>query len=396
MKPKGDPATGSRPGGRRAEMEDHRDILRALNESGTLSEKLRAIHQLLRDRQDFVDRIAVATYDPKTDLLKTFLHSSGEDDPLSLYQAKLGESLSLREIMETRRPRALNDLAALDPGEKEHARRIAAQGYRSSYTLPMFDNGAFFGFVFFDSYRKGAFRMEVLGDLDLFGHLISLVVINNLTSIRTMLATVKAARDITAFRDTELGAHLDRMAHYSRLIAKGLAGTYRFNDEFIEYIFLFSPLHDIGKIGMPDAILQKADRLNPQEFELMKTHSEKGRQIIDAMLRDFGLDSVQHIDILRNIAEYHHEAVDGTGYPRGIQGEAIPIEARIIAVADIFDALTNQRAYKKAWSNAEAFALLRQLAGKQLDRDCVKALIQNADAIEEIQQRFRDREPVTD
>jgi HD-GYP domain-containing protein (c-di-GMP phosphodiesterase class II) len=373
-------------------MEEHRDILQTLNARGTLSEKLKEIHVRLRERKDFVDRIAVAMYDPKTDLLQTFLHSSGGNNPLPHYEAKLEDSLSLREILRTQRPRVINDMGGLSSIEKEHALRIAAHGYMSSYTLPMFANDVFFGFIFFDSYRKGAFQPEVLDDLDLFGRLVSLVVINDLTSIRTMLATVKAARDMTAFRDSELGSHLDRMAHYSRLIAKEMAEKHGFDDEFIEHVFLFSPLHDIGKIGMPDAILHKTGKLSTEEFKLMKTHAEKGRQLIDSMLRDFGLDAVQHIEILRNIAEYHHEAFNGMGYPHGIQGSEIPIEARIIAVADIFDALTSLRPYKKAWSNEAAFGLLRQLAGTRLDKECVEALIQSADAIEKIQDRFRDRE----
>ena len=373
-------------------MEEHRDIFEFLNVRGTLSEKVKAIHIRLLERLDFVDRIAIAMYDPKTDMLQTFIHSSGWDNPLPHYQAKLKDSVSLREIVRTQRPRVINDMEVFSSVEKDHSLQIAAHGYLSSYTLPMYANDVFFGFVFFDSFQKGAFRPEVLDDLDLFGRLVSLVVINDLTSIRTMLATVKAARDMTAFRDTELGAHLDRMAHYSRLIAKEMAEKHGFDDEFIEHVFLFSPLHDIGKIGMPDSILQKAGKLSDAEYEVMKTHAEKGRQIIDSMLRDFGLDAVQHIEILRNIAEYHHEAVNGMGYPHGIHGKEIPIEARIIAVADIFDALTSLRPYKKAWSNEAAFGLLRQLAGKRLDEECVEALIRSADAIEEVQQRFRDRE----
>jgi HD-GYP domain-containing protein (c-di-GMP phosphodiesterase class II) len=205
-----------------------------------------------------------------------------------------------------------------------------------------------------------------------------------------MLATVKAARDISAHRDMETGAHLDRMSHYARLIAKELAERYGFDDEFIEHIFLFAPLHDIGKIGVPDAILRKPARLTEDEFETMKTHTQKGRQMIDAMLKDFGLDSFQHIDVMRNIAEYHHETIDGRGYPHGMKGDAIPIESKIIAVSDIFDALTSRRPYKTAWTNEEAFAMLRQLAGRQLDRDCVDALIKNAGRVEEIQKRFRE------
>lgn len=366
------------------------DTLVNLNKNITLSNKLQFIHEVLKRPLPSVDRISVATYDAKTDLLKTFLHSSGTDDPLPRYQAFLADSDSLREIVETHRPRVIHDLSVSAPGGKEHTRRLAEQGYRSSYTLPMYLNDTFFGFVFFDSYRKNAFLEKDLEQLDLFGHLVSLTVITELTTLRTMLATIKAARDITSYRDVELGAHLDRIAHYSRMIARELAPTYRLDDEFIEHIFLFAPLHDIGKIGLPDAILQKAQSLNPQEFEIIKTHAGKGRQIIDTMLEDFGLESLQHIDILKNIAEYHHEAVNGTGYPHGMKGKEIPLEARIIAVADIFDALTSVRPYKEAWSNQEAFTMLRLLSGLQLDRDCVEALIKNRSEIEKIQKQFRE------
>jgi HD-GYP domain-containing protein (c-di-GMP phosphodiesterase class II) len=189
-----------------------------------------------------------------------------------------------------------------------------------------------------------------------------------------------------------LGAHLDRIAHYSRLIARELAEKYKFDDEFIEHLFLFAPLHDIGKIGIPDSILQKEEKLNAEEFEVMKTHTERGKDIIDTMLKDFGLDTFKHIDILRNIAEYHHEAFNGAGYPHGIKGREIPVEARIIAVADIFDALTSRRSYKEAWSNEEAFTMLQELAGLQLDKNCVEALIKNVDEIEKIQKLFKDRQ----
>jgi HD-GYP domain-containing protein (c-di-GMP phosphodiesterase class II) len=284
----------------------------------------------------------------------------------------------------------INDLSVFDPPLREHTKRIAAQGYASSYTMPMYVNDTFFGFVFFDSYEKNAFVPDALRHLDVFGHLISLTVLNDLMAIRTMLATVKAVRDITATRDLETGAHLDRMAHYARLIAKGLADQYHFDDEFIEHIFLFAPLHDIGKIGVPDAVLRKKDKLTAEEYELMKSHAENGRRLVDAMLKDFGLESFQHIDVMRNIAEYHHETMDGQGYPLGMKGETIPIEARIIAVADVFDALTSRRPYKMAWTNEEAFSALRRLAGKQLDPDCVEALIRSADRLDEIQSRFHE------
>jgi len=371
-------------------MDAHQDILKGLNKNIPLSAKLESVHKVLKERIQFIDRIAVAVYDAKTDLLKTFSHSSGAREPLLHYEARMGESRSLTEILKTGAPRVINDMSVFDPPQREHAKRIAAQGYVSSYTMPMYINDAFFGFVFFDSKEKNAFKPDTLLHLDVFGHLISLMVLNDLMTIRTMLATVKAVRDISASRDLETAAHLDRMAHYARLIAKGLAEQYHFDDEFIEYIFLFAPLHDIGKIGVPDAVLRKKDKLTAEEFELMKSHAENGRRMVDAMLKDFGLESFQHIDVMRNIAEYHHETMDGRGYPHGMKGKTIPIESRIIAVADVFDALTSRRPYKLAWTNEEAFAMLKRLAGKQLDPDCVEALIRNADRLGEIQSRFHE------
>jgi HD-GYP domain-containing protein (c-di-GMP phosphodiesterase class II) len=203
-------------------------------------------------------------------------------------------------------------------------------------------------------------------------------------------AAVDTARDITHHRDNETGSHLDRMSRYSRLIAEELAPRYDFSDEYVERIFLFSPLHDIGKIAIPDEILLKPGQLDEQEYEIMKSHALKGREIIDGMLEHFGIASLDHSNMLRNIAQYHHEAMNGMGYPEGLQGEAIPIEARIIAVADIFDALTSRRPYKAAWDNDRAFALLQELSGVTLDADCVNALFAHRKRVEQIQQRFRE------
>lgn len=364
--------------------------LSELNKNLSLTEKLRFIHSVVRDCLGCVDRIAVVLYDPKTDLLKTFLHSSDEDHPLAQYQAKLADSGSLLTVLRSGRARVVNDLAVFEYGEHVHTQRIAEQGFQSSYTLPMYQNGAFFGFIFFDSYLKNSFQPEVLHELDLFGHLVALTVTSEIAGIRMMLATVQAARQVAAFRDTETGAHVDRVSHYARLIAQKLARKYELDDEFIEHLFLFAPLHDVGKVGLPDAVLKKPERLTEEEFEEMREHVVIGRQIIDAILQDFGLETIPHADMLRNVVEYHHEAVDGSGYCRGLQGEEIPIEARIIAVADIFDALTSRRRYKVAWTNEETFALLERLAGFKLDRECVRALLESRDAVAEIQAHFKE------
>jgi HD-GYP domain-containing protein (c-di-GMP phosphodiesterase class II) len=368
----------------------HTDTLEALNRKQPLSHKLRFVHDTIHRRYPFIERLAVAVYDPKTDLLKTFIHSSGGEAPLSHYQAKLSDSRSLCEIIEVGRPRVVNDLSIFESSDKEHSRRILAQGYGASYTLPMYHNEELFGFLFFNAAKKGVLSDEVLHDLDLFGHLMSLTIVQELGQYRTLQAAVATARDITHHRDNETGGHLDRMSRYARLIAETLAPRHGFSDEYVERIFLFSPLHDIGKIAIPDEILLKPGQLNEQEYEIMKSHAVKGREIIDSMLVHFGIDTLDHSDILRNITQYHHETLDGLGYPEGLQGKAIPIEARIIAVADIFDALTSRRPYKGAWDNEQAFALLKEMAGTTLDGDCVSALLDHRVRVEQIQQRFRE------
>ena len=250
--------------------------------------------------------------------------------------------------------------------------------------------GQFFGFLFFNSYQAEAFTEEVLRQLDPFGHLISLTILQELSAMYTLLATVRTARDIAHVRDSETGSHLNRMSRYARLIASKISGKYGLSDKFVEDIFVFSPLHDIGKIGIPDEVLLKPAALTAPERALMKTHALRGREMIDRMLGNFELNSMPNIDMLRNIAEYHHEALDGSGYPHGMHHDEIPLEARIVAVADIFDALTSRRPYKQAWSNDEAFAMLGSLGGLKLDQDCVEALIQSRTEVEEIQGCFSE------
>lgn len=371
-------------------MQSYEDTLEALNRNLPLRDKLVQTHRVVQKQLPFVARIAVALYDPQTSVLKTYLHSSGEDDPLSNYYANLSEAPSLARMLREGRPRVINNLLTFEDGEREHTRRIGRQGYAASYTMPIFNNGGFVGFIFFNSYQQDVFTESSLNYLDVFGHLISLMVVNELTVLRTLAAAVRTTSHFTHVRDVETGSHVDRMSRYARLIARELAARHDLDDEYIEHVFLYSPLHDIGKIAIPDRILFKQGRLDAEEGSIMRGHARKGREIIDEMLANFGLEGMQHVNILRNIAEHHHEAVNGKGYPAGLSGGDIPLEARIVAVADVFDALTSRRPYKDAWTNDEAFAALQRLAGETLDAECVAALVSRREEVERIQTRFAE------
>jgi HD-GYP domain-containing protein (c-di-GMP phosphodiesterase class II) len=371
-------------------MYHHRDLLDDLNKPLPLKDKMVSAHCSVQSKFPFISRIAIALYDPDTRILKTYMDSSGSDKPLVHYQTSLDNAPSLKEILSKGLPRVVNNLVTFENGTHKHTQRIGRSGYAASYTMPIFHGGEFVGFLFFNSHQSDVFTENVLSVLDIYGHLIALMIVNELAMLKVMNAALKTTSGITHFRDPETGSHLDRMSRYSRIIAESLTDQYDLDDAYIEHIFMFSPLHDIGKIAIPDNILLKPGPLNEEERWIMNTHARKGREMIDDIVMNFGFNSINHIDVLKNIAEFHHEAVNGSGYPAGKRYDEIPLEARIVAVADVFDALTSHRPYKEAWSNEKAFAMLKQLAGEKLDIDCVNALIQNRQKVEEIQQQFKE------
>jgi HD-GYP domain-containing protein (c-di-GMP phosphodiesterase class II) len=268
--------------------------------------------------------------------------------------------------------------------------RNGAAGYHSTCAMPMYYRGAFVGFIWFNSAKRRAFDESAMRTLELFGHLISLVIMDELSKSRILFGVVRAIRAFSVQRDHETGTHIDRVAHYARIIATDLAPQHGFDDSFVDRVFLFAPLHDVGKIAIPDSILLKPGKLDASEMELMKSHTMRGQQLVDELIAEFGLEAMEGIDTLRNITTYHHEAVNGSGYPCGLKGPEIPIEARIIAVADVFDALTSKRPYKEAWSNEKAFATLREMAGTKLEPECIDALERHRDQIVEIQKKYAE------
>lgn len=369
---------------------NHPDLLSELNKKIAVSEKITFIHRIVRQHCEFVNRIGVTVYDAKDDSLKTFAHSSDGENPLPFYQSKLRDTKSLYQIYLDGKPRVVNDFSVFDGGHQEHTKRINAHGYKSSYTVPMFHNEQLTGFVFFNSRQCNSFQEGNLPYLDMIARLISLLISVELNQVQTLQGALKTATCFSSHKDTETGAHLDRMARFSRLIASDIGAEYDLNEELVEAIFWFAPMHDVGKIAIPDCIIRKPAALTRYEFEEMKTHTTKGREMINTMLGNFNIEHSYFVSMIGNIAEYHHENINGSGYPRGLQGDDIPIEARIVAVADVFDALTSRRSYKQAWSNKDAFDELRRLSGWKLDAKCVSALIDNETKIEEIQRLFQD------
>lgn len=210
------------------------------------------------------------------------------------------------------------------------------------------------------------------------------------------MSAVTGFAKLAELRDEDTGQHLQRIAHYARLIAEELSQHPDFADSvtesFIREIFDFSPLHDIGKVGIRDDILLKPGPLTSEEFRQMQRHTVIGANILAQAEEELRKKNRTFFSRAIEIALYHHERFDGTGYPEGLKGEEIPLSARIVAVADVFDALTTSRPYKKAFSLAESRRILEEGKGNHFDPRIVDAFLNRWDGVVKIAAQFRDNQ----
>lgn len=196
---------------------------------------------------------------------------------------------------------------------------------------------------------------------------------------KTQLEIIKRLGRAAEYKDNETGLHVIRMSRYSQLIGKAI-GLREVEQDLIRNA---SPMHDVGKIGIPDNILRKPGPLDDTEWQTMRDHPNMGAKII-------GNSDSQLLQAAREIALTHHEKWDGSGYPAGLQGEAIPLFGRIVALADVFDALTSERPYKKAWPIEEAVALIQREAGKHFDPHLVEAFVRILPEILVVKDQFAE------
>jgi len=214
-----------------------------------------------------------------------------------------------------------------------------------------------------------------------------------IVELETSQMTIFALAKLAESRDPETGAHLERVRSYCRSLATHLQSFPEFHesvdDEYIELLYQTSPLHDIGKVAIPDAILLKPGKLTASEFEIMKSHALRGAETLDAALREF--PNARFLSMARDIALSHHEKYDGSGYPRGLIGDQIPLCGRIMALADVYDALTSKRVYKDAFPHNRARGIIVNDAGTHFDPFIVDAFLELEAEFVQIRERLDDR-----
>lgn len=217
----------------------------------------------------------------------------------------------------------------------------------------------------------------------------------------TRMQVIRRLGKAAEYKDNETGRHVIRVSLYSLVLAEGMG----LDAATVDLIFQCSPMHDLGKIGIPDHILRKDGPLDGYEWETMQSHTSMGSRMLEPYAKEefdlyrrhtaigediLGGSDSPLLEMARKIAAYHHEHWDGSGYPNGLSGEDIPIEARIVSAADVYDALASRRAYKEAFSEERCLEFMRELSGTFLDPAIVEVFFQNIDKIHEIRDKWED------
>jgi HD-GYP domain-containing protein (c-di-GMP phosphodiesterase class II) len=295
---------------------------------------------------------------------------------------------SLGHLLHTGEARIINDLEEYTAGRplKPYNSVILEAGIKASITLPLKVSGEPVGVIFFSSSRKNVYNEGHLNYLNTLVNSIAISFNQNIFINDILYSSVLALAKLAEARDEDTGEHLVRMKKYSRLITEILYDNKEYMDEitleFIEMIERFSPLHDIGKVGIRDGILLKPGKLTPEEFEEMKKHTVYGAEVLRAAEDNMEKRGKSLFGMGLEIAEGHHEKWDGSGYPFGKKGLEIPLSARIVAVADVFDALTSRRPYKEAYSLEVSYGILAEGRGKHFDPVIIDIFMENKNKIE--------------
>lgn len=363
--------------------------------AGTLNNQLADIHQRLRVAEPEIDRISFALYDAESGNLKTYADSTFHGYELMHYEFPLEALHALKQCSLSGEPRYLNDIPNELVPTYPHTKWLIEQGFHSSLAVPAYHGDEFIGFIFLNSCQKDYFNEVRKASLKPYIEIIRFIVSSEYDLVHALL---NSANDINASSPEhfqESHEHRERISRFAKVIALEVAPIYDLDDEMIETISQFSKCHDIGKLAVPPSVLNKPNSLEDEEREQLNDHVEKGVEIINHIIDDMGAPNHPCVSVLKEIVAYHHEFLDGSGYPYGLTQDDIPISARIISVANIFDALTSHHPYKQAWS--VPFALLeleKMVVVGKLDKHCVNALRGHQDYLKKVIEAYPEPDPI--
>ena len=346
-------------------------------------------------KTDAIDRIGVAFVDYSS---KKFVAEYGK---ASYDDVKLGsgfevnfDKTTLTHILANKKSFITNDL------EKEYKKRphsaslslLRKENVQSNLVVPLILGDAVYGVIFFSSLKKNYFDESDMKRVEKIIYEIG-GLLNKAYFAKVVLSRItNSFAELVDQKDDETGGHILRMVAYSTLIAsrlreKNIKG-YEVNQKFVLEIERNASSHDIGKVGIPDDILKKPGKLTPDEWTIMKTHASIGADIFKSLREGLQVFDADFYGFAEDIARFHHERWDGTGYPSGLSGKDIPLSARIVAIADVFDALTSKRHYKEPFGFEKSIDIIKASAGSHLDAVLVDVFLEDLDELIKIQELY--------
>ncbi len=360
----------------------------------TLEEFLPRLERLVMQQVSF-DRIALAFIDRLNNVIAESALVHGGTPELEPGFVSAMDETTLGAVATRGEGRIIDDLSAhyREVHQSEATRLLLREGVQSSITIPLVFRKNCIGFLFLSSYRKNHFTPEDMREVNRIVQIHKQALYYQYLLQQVIAETSEAFVHLMEKKDNETSLHILRMARYSHIVAKAYhkINPGELSPRFLREILWFAPLHDVGKIGIPDAILLKPDRLTPEEFQTMQGHVMMGETVIQRMNRGMNrMVDMSLLDTAVDIIGSHHEKVDGSGYPRGLQGTEIPLAGRIVAAADVFDALTTRRPYKDAWTVERALGVMREDTGSHFCPQVMEAFEAALPEILDVYEKYKE------
>ncbi|MEC6882238.1 HD-GYP domain-containing protein [Photobacterium piscicola] len=359
-----------------------------LNSTHSLNTRLNLFVASVKKLYPEIIGIAVTRIDEHDNLYSVY-RSPDYGDNFPTFISSISQSPRLNKIRASLEPSIIDNMLSHQSSVKQIHLRLLQSNCISSMACPIYSNDIFIGVLFINAKVKDFFS-EKINYFTTFSILISLLIADNFNNKKSFHSIVKTVLLLSHHRDPETQNHLKRVAEYSRLIGLYLAKKGKCNGDFVDSVYHFSDMHDIGKSLIPEDILYSTKIYTDEERAVMNQHPELGCQLLSNILTTFKYDNNQELDIILNIIRHHHERYDGNGYPYKLKGTDIPLEARIVTVADVIDALLSHRPYKQPWSIDDVELYLINGSGTLFDPLCIDAILYSLDKITLIQKRYPD------
>lgn len=357
-----------------------------------LNQQLQNLLERMHVHAPNITRISYARYNRDTDMLVTYADSKFDLWGELHHEKRLSKLNGLKNSATMGIPRIVDDLE-----EKIRCERVAfllQKGYRSSAAVPCFKNHQFCGFVFLNANKAKAFNGQTMLALAPYIEMLQFAVESHSQVVHTIVDFAERLKTVSNLFNRDSYYHGRRMRAYTKVIAEFVAEQHHLDDEQVEAIEMFAQIHDIGKSQLPEQQVYSTNVFDSDELMSARSHVDNGIKMMEEIISSVGNPNHPSITVLNQIMRFQYEFLDGSGYPYGFKHDEVPLAARIITVANIFDAMTTHKSYRQACSVTSALLELEKMVQKgKIDAMCVNALRYKQDYLKQVINKFPEPEP---